>query len=195
MDFEELKIKYPADIMCGEASFKNNFKRYQDRILEKYRVHLVKRGRGKSTGYFIEEEEYFLNRQAFSDDEQKDSESHALARTDFYLTNDEFFCFLVLLFAPMGAFRGTFQIFAAYAGVDYNEKIDEALTSLAQKGYINMVQENVKGYYLIGVQRSIEQDINKATRENMNVDLYAIRRCIEVAKKNNKRSWIPLLKL
>ena len=186
MTFLELKSKY---IVNGttEESFRKNWKRNQDRFYKDNGVHLQKKGRSPHIIYYIEEEEYFYTNKAFEGEECK-----SLITTDLVLTNEELYCLLVVLFAPMGVFRGTYDTFITYAEIskDKLDVIKEAIAALVSKGYmeINIDTSTAEGYFTLISKRYIERDC-------LPVPLNKIRKIIAIAKANNTRSWIPVFKM
>lgn len=187
MLFKELQERFSI-ITCTEQSFKNNFKRYQDKILEQYNVHLEKMGRGTDCRYYIREEEYFLQNSSFDDTNTSEGQ---LVGGEFYLTDNEFFCLLVILFSPMGVFRGTYQTFAKYAEIEYSTELEDSIRGLSAKGYIDMIFDTStnEGYFILTMKRFLEREYC------YKIDVNMVRQCIAIAKKNNKRTWIPLFKL
>lgn len=191
MTFDELKSKYIINNGTTEESFRKNWKRNQDRFFRDNGVHLVKKGRSPHITYYIEEEEYFYTNKAFVND-WDGTECRSLVTTDLILTNEELYCLLVVLFAPMGVFRGTYDTFITYAeiGRDKLEIIKQAIAALVKKGYmeINIDTSTAEGYFTLISKRYIERDC-------LPVPLDKIRKIIAIAKANNTRSWIPIFKM
>lgn len=190
MNFEELKIKFANEIST-EENLKKNWKRIQDKIFKQYDIHLEKTGRGKNVVYYIKEEEYFYANKAFVN-EWDGEQCRSLISTDLILTNNELYCLLVILFSPMGVFRGTYNTFLTYAEIkpDQLDSIKQAIAALVQKQYIQIEVDNTteEGYITLISRRYIEKDC-------LSVPLDKIRKVIRIAKNNNVRSWIPVFKL
>lgn len=191
MNYVELQKKYEIFQGTNENSFKNNFKRNQEKFFNNYGLHLMKKGRGKDIIYYIEEEEYFYTNKAFINDFDGE-ECRSLITTDLILTNEELYCLLVVLFAPMGVFRGTYDAFMTYAELD-NNKLDivkQAIAALINKGYMemNLDTSTTEGYFTLISKRYIERDC-------LSVPLNEIRKIIAIAKYNHKRSWVPVFKM
>lgn len=187
--FEELKSKY--NINGTEESLNRNWKRNQGKFFKENGVHLQKKGRSPHITYYIEEEEYFYTNKAFVNDWDGE-ECRSLVTTDLILTNEELYCLLVVLFAPMGVFRGTYDTFISYAEI-HKDKLDiikQAIAALVKKGYmeINIDNSTTEGYFTLISKRYIEKDC-------LPVPLDKIRKVIAIAKANNTRSWIPIFKM
>lgn len=196
MTFSELKSKF-SSITTTEENFKKNFTRFQKSFLQEYNLHLMKEGRGSAVSYYIEEErteeeKYFRDNKAFVND-WDGNECRALITTDLILTNDELYCLLVILFAPMGVFRGTYEIFMRYAEIDKSklESVKAAIAALIDKGYIemNVDTSTSEGYFTLISKRYIERDCE------LSIPLRELRQVIAVAKVHNTRSWIPVFKM
>lgn len=180
MTFNDVKNRF-KDIELGtEESFTKNFSRKQKMILNKYGVHLSKVGRRPNISYYIEEEEYFLLN-SFIDEE---SENRSLTLPEFNLINLEFHLMLVILFAPMGVFRGTLRALANYAGVEFNNDIFLAIEALQEKDMIirTIDDSTEERIYILSIKRDIEQKCA------VKIDLHGLRICMGVAQKNNNRS-------
>jgi len=191
MNYVELQKKYEIFQGTNENSFKNNFKRNQEKFFKNYGLHLVKKGRGKDVIYYIEEEEYFYTNKAFENDFDGE-ECRSLITNNLVLTNAELYCLLVVLFAPMGVFRGTYDTFITYAELK-NEQLDiikQAIAALVSKGYMemNIDTSTSEGYFTLISKRYIERDC-------LSVPLEKIRKIIAIAKAYKKRSWIPVFKV
>ena len=196
MIFSELKSKFSI-INPTEENFKKNFTRFQKSFLKEYNMHLMKEGRGSSVSYYIEEERteeerYFKNNKAFINDWDGD-ECRSLVTTDLVLTNDELYCLLVILFAPMGVFRGTYEIFMRYAEIDKSklESVKAAIAALIKKDYIamNIDDSTAEGYFTLISKRYIERNCE------LSIPLKELRQVIAIAKVHNTRSWIPIFKM
>lgn len=191
MNYLELQKKYEIFQGTNENSFKNNFKRNQEKFFKQYGVHLAKKGRGKNVIYYVEEEEYFYTNKAFINDWDGE-DCRSLVTTDLVLTNEELYCLLVVLFAPMGVFRGTYDTFMSYAelAADKLDITKQAIAALIDKGYMEMSIDTStsEGYFTLISKRYIEKDC-------LPVPLEKIRKVIAIAKISGARSWVPVFKI
>lgn len=109
------------------------------------------------------------------------------------LMNWDFLAFLAIVISPLLTFRGSYKDFLKYIGVptsaEHIKSIKEALKQLEEREFIIYKEDTStdEGYFVAAIVRSAEC--------NMKTGINMIRKCKEIAENNNKRSWIPLLKV
>lgn len=183
MTLEEVCKKYDV----AESSVMSAFPRTQKSIIKKHNVKLIKHGRGKTATYT--EEVLCDNRALTMYKETKDE--MMIDKVSFNLGNLDFCCFIAIIMTPMLVFRGSFSDFCKYMEIkDTKENITAvkgALSSLEERGFISYnLDRTDKTYFVAALYRKVE--------EEMKIGIDMIRTCKEIADKNNKRSWVPLLK-
>lgn len=184
MTIEEVSKKYNIAI----SSLKNNFPRCQESIFKKYGVKIKKEGRGIKAEF---REEYESDNRAVSIF-QEEKEDMILDISNIKLINWDFLVFLALVMTPMLVFRGSYEDFLKYIEVKVTkanvELLKESLNSLFENDMISyIIDKTDSNYFVAAVYRKIE--------EKMQVSIDMVRNCKLLAKKHNKRSWVPLLKI
>lgn len=102
-----------------------------------------------------------------------------------------FRAFLGVIVKPDLTYRGTYKDFLEYINVKYTPtrelELVAAFDELAKRGYLYGGQDGTNpGWFLVGLTRRIEKQ--------MGVGIERIRKCKEIAEKNHKQSWVPILK-
>lgn len=183
MTLQEVCEKYGV----SESSMTNAFPRTQKSIMKKYDIRINKIGRGKTAFY---EEEVLCDNRALTMYEESKGEM-MIDNMSFSLANLDFCCFIAIIMTPMLVFRGSFSDFCKYMEIkDSRENIlaiKRALASLEERGFISYnLDRTDKTYFVAALYRKVE--------EEMKIGIDMIKTCKEIADKNRKRSWVPLLK-
>lgn len=184
LTFEEVCAKYNI----SESTLLNAFPRTQKSILKKYGVKLFKEGKGRAAIYREEREND--SRALTMYEETKDE--IILDGESMKLISWEFMVFLAIVMTPMFVFRGSYEDFLKYAGVKPSIQntllLQGTLTSLSRKDFITYVVDKTdENYFIAAIYRSVE------TR--MKIDSNMIKTCKQLADENNKKSWVPLIKV
>lgn len=174
----------------SESSVKTNFARTQKKFLEKYGIILTKTGRGDKTDYQIS---YGIDNDGRALTMKKETKREfMLASQEFSnLIDFNFMVFLGICMTPMTTFYGTYKDFLNYVEVKNNsvnlKYLHDALEILAEKKYIKYdIDETNEDYFWAGLYYR--------TRKDMAISLDMVERCQKLAKENNKKSWVPILK-
>ena len=183
MTLEELCKKYGY----SESTVKKKWKNIQNTIYTKTGVTIKKEGRGDSAEYIeiISED----NRALVMFEETKDSV--IMDKSAFSFGNLEFICFLGIILTPLMVFRGTYLELSRYLGFDKNdvESIKQAMMVLQEKNIVYIYNDNsVSDRELVTITL-----VGKAEDE-MKIGIEMVQICKQLAEKNNKHSWVPLLK-
>ena len=174
----------------SEDAVKNKIGRTKQKLLKEHNLILTKTGRGDKADYQVEFAEGGDKRASTMLKENK--RDVMIAEKSFSsLLDFNFMVFLAICTTPMGTFYGSYNDFLDYVEVKkskYNEKnLKEALNALSAAKYINYtVDETNENYF--------NAFLFKRTREDMAISLDMAERCQRLAKENDKKSWIPLLK-
>lgn len=184
LTFEEVCEKYKV----SESTLLNAFPRTQKSILKKHNIKLIKEGKGRSAVY--REEVANDNRALTMYEETKDE--IILDGESMQLISWEFMIFLAIVMTPMLVFRGSYEDFLKYAGVKPSPQnillLQGTLTSLSRRDYISYVVDKTdENYFLAAIYRKVE--------ETMKIDPSMLKTCKQLAEENNKKSWVPLLKV
>lgn len=186
MTRKELCEKY--DI--SESTLKANFSRVQKIFLERYKLILTKTGRGENTDYQV----------AFTIDtdgraltmKKEEKREVMIAKQEFSnLLDFNFMVFLGICMTPMTTFYGSYVDFLNYVEAkrtqDNITNLQQALEDLQERKFIRYeIDETNKDYFWAGLYYQ--------TRKEMSISMDMVERCQRLAKNNNKKSWIPLLK-
>lgn len=174
----------------SEDAVKNKIGRTKQKLLKEHNLILTKTGRGDKADYQVEFAEGGDKRASTMLKENK--RDVMIAEKSFSsLLDFNFMVFLAICTTPMGTFYGSYNDFLDYVEVKkskYNEKnLKEALNALSAAKYINYtIDETNKDYF--------NAFLFKRTRDDMAISLDMAERCQRLAKENDKKSWIPLLK-
>lgn len=184
MTLEEVAKKFEV----SETSLKGAFPRTQKSILKKWGVHLIKKGRGDSAIYEIEEEKTDCRAltlyNEIKDDITFDSET-------VRLMNWPFLVFLTIVATPMLVFRGSYEDFLSYVQVKITKEnikeLQNTLQELNEKEYISYTIDKTDNNYFIAA-------LYRKREEQMHIGIGMVRTCKQIADAAHKRSWVPLLK-
>ena len=174
----------------AESTIKNNLSRVQKTFLDKHNLILTKIGRGENADYQVVSASQNDGRALTITKESK--RQFMLAKHEFAnLVDFNFMVFLGICMTPMGAFYGSYDDFLDYVEVKRTKSnlnnLKEALQVLADKDYIRYEHDKTnKDYFNVYLYY--------ATRKDMAISIDMIQRCQQLAKQNNKQSWVPLLK-
>lgn len=186
MTREELCKKYNL----SEDAVKNKLGRTKQKLLKEYNLILTKTGRGEKADYQVSFAEGGDRRASTMLQEEK--RDIMIAENSFSTLLDfNFMVFLAICTTPMGTFYGSYEDFLNYVEVKkskYNlQNLKDALTMLSAAKYINYtVDETNENYF--------NAFLFKRTRDDMAISLDMAERCQKLAKKYEKKSWVPLLK-
>lgn len=170
----------------AESTLKTQFPRAQKQIQKKYKVLLMKTGRGDKTNYYIKED-FSRALTVFQET------TTAMVNTDMLqLVNWDFVTFLTIVMMPLQVYRGSYVEFLKYAQLKVDEQniksLKKALQILSQRDIINYVVDKTDNqYFFAGIYRKVEQD--------MKIGMEMINLCKAMAEKHHKRQWVPLVKL
>lgn len=186
MTQQELCEKYNL----SEDAVKNKIGRTKQKMLKEHNLILTKTGRGKNADYQVEFAEGGDKRAStMLKEERRDimiAENSFSALLDF-----NFMVFLAICTTPMGSFYGSYEDFLDYVEVKKSKNnlknLKEALTMLSAADYINYTIDKTNDNYFNAF-------LFKRTRDDMAISLDMAERCQRLAKKNDKKSWVPLLK-
>ena len=183
MTKEEILSQYNI----SEYALTKNFGRAQQTMLKKYNLILTKTGRGASVEYHVTAPEKRADTML-----QEKQREVMMAQNGFSSLMDfNFIVFLGICTAPMGTFYGSYEDFLGYVELkktkDNIQSLKDALSDLTAAEYIEYVVDKTNTNYFNAV-------LFKRTRETMAISLDMAERCKKLAKKSNKKSWIPLLK-
>ena len=183
MTRKELCDKYNLN----ENTVQSKFTRVQEAMLKKHNLILTKTGRGDKTEYFMHEPE----KRAETMLQEKQREVMMAQNGFSSLMDFNFIVFLGICTAPMGTFYGSYEDFLGYVELkktkDNIQSLKDALSDLSAAEYIEYVIDKTNTNYFNAF-------LFKRTRETMAISLDMAERCKKLAKKANKKSWIPLLK-
>lgn len=174
----------------SETTLDKQFSRVKASILKKYNLVLIKEGRGKNATYHVEVSKNGDQRALTMLKEEK--REVMIAENSFSnLLDFNFMVFLAICTTPMGTFYGSYEDFLDYVEVKKSknnlENLKEALTMLSAANYIEYTIDKTNDNYFNAF-------LFKRTRDDMAISLDMAERCQRLAKENNKKSWIPLLK-
>lgn len=182
MTLEELCEKYHI----SESSVITSFPRTQKAIYKKYGIEIEKVGRGKSAIYI---EKNLPDDQRALTMYQEKKENMLINNESLNLINFDFLVFLGIISTPMSMFRGRREDFLEYIGArisaDNLFKLEVAFDKLAERDLITSLKD--EDYIIVYIKRKAEKE--------MKLGIEMIQRCRMLAEKNNKRNWIPLLKV
>ena len=177
----------------AETTLSQKWSRTQENILKKHGVLIHKIGRGKSAKY--EEEivrEVDTTRAEFMHEEPK---KEVVIDSMFNSLCDwEFMTILAIVTTPMSVFRGSYKDFLRYVQlIDSKEnviKLKGVLSDLSDRGILLYAKDTSTddGYFVASLYKKAEND--------MHVGISMIKKCKELADKNNlkKDGWSKLLK-
>lgn len=174
----------------SEVTLDKQFSRVKASILKKYNLILIKEGRGKTANYRVEVSKTGDQRALTMLKEEK-REIMIAEKSFSNLLDFNFMVFLAICTTPMGTFYGSYEDFLDYVEVKKSknnlDNLKEALTMLSASEYIEYIVDKTDNNYFNAF-------LFKRTRDDMAISLDMAERCQRLAKQNNKKSWIPLLK-
>lgn len=172
----------------SESYVSKNFPKFQKAMLKKGIV-VQKIGRGKNAVYQIVED----NSRAITLYKEDETRTVMLSKDSMqHMINMDFAVFIGIIMTPLQVFRGSYNDFLDYVKInkteDNRQNLKASLNFLFQNQYIHYaVDKTDKNYFFAGIYRKIEEDVV--------VSINMIKICKELAIKNHKRSWVPMLKL
>ena len=174
----------------SETTLEKQFSRVKSSILKKYNLILIKEGRGKTANYRVEVSKAGDQRALTMLKEEK-REIMIAEKSFSTLLDFNFMVFLAICTTPMGTFYGSYEDFLDYVEVKKSknnlDNLKEALTMLSASEYIEYIVDKTDNNYFNAF-------LFKRTRDDMAISLDMAERCQKLAKQNDKKSWIPLLK-
>ena len=186
MTRQELCEKYNL----SEDAVKNKLGRTKQKMLKQYNLVLTKTGRGDKADYQVE----FAaggDKRANTMMQENQREIMIAEKGFSNLLDFNFMVFLAICTTPMGTFYGSYDDFLDYVEIKKSKNnvnnLKEALNMLAAAEYIEYTVDKTNTDYFNAF-------LFKRTRETMAISLDMAERCQKLAKKNEKKSWIPLLK-
>ena len=171
MTLQEVSIKYGF----SQSSIKTQFKRTAASIQKKYNVIL--------TRYYNDDGQLCYEAtdgraETFYDEQE--TKQMKIGKPVLRLSNFEFIVFLGIVMTPWRVFRGTREEFLKYISVKKNKKnlelLEQSLVNLANQEYIAVCEDGK--HIIIYIREKIE--------EEMNIGPKMLKRCRDIAKKNNK---------
>lgn len=171
MTLQEVSIKYGF----SQSSIKTQFKRTAASIQKKYNVTL--------TRYYNDDGQLCYEAtdgraETFYDEQE--TKQMKIGKPVLRLNNFEFIVFLGIVMTPWGVFRGAREEFLKYISVKKNKKnlelLEQSLANLINQEYIAVCEDGK--HVIIYIREKIE--------EEMNIGPKMIKRCRDIAKKNNK---------
>ena len=174
----------------SEDAVKNKFGRTQQQMLKKHNLILTKTGRGSKADYQVEISKSGDRRACTMLQEEK--RDVMIAENSFSTLLDfNFMVFLAICTTPMGTFYGSYEEFLDYVELKRSknnlDNLKEALTMLAASEYIEYTIDKTNTNYFNAF-------LFKRTRDTMAISLDMAERCQRLARENEKKSWVPLLK-
>lgn len=192
---EEINNAMTREELCkqynlSEDAVKNKIGRTKQKLLKEYNLVLTKTGRGDKADYQVTFAEGGDKRASTMLKEEK--RDVMIAENSFSsLVDFNFMVFLAICTTPMGTFYGSYEDFLDYVEVKkskYNlDNLKEALTMLSAAEYIEYIVDKTNNNYFNAF-------LFKRTRDDMAISLDMAERCQRLAKENDKKSWVPLLK-
>lgn len=182
MTLEELCNKY----QISESSVTRAFPRTKEAIYKKFGIEIEKQGRGKSAVYI--EKNLPDDKRALTMYQEK-KENMLINNESLSLINFDFLVFLGIVSTPMSMFRGRRDDFLEYIGEHASAenlfKLEVALDNLVEMDLITSLKD--EDYIIVYIKRKAEKE--------MKLGIEMVQKCRMLAERNNKRSWIPLLKV
>ena len=184
MTLKEFCLKYGYT----ENTVKKKWTQIQLKILKDTGVKVVKQGRGERTEYVEEMDSYPRALTMF-----EEGASDLFVSADLNMINWDFHIFLAIVTTPMRVFRGTIEQLLQYMMVpisaESKEKVQIALNNLVEGGFIGYIVDTstTEGYFTVTLVR--EKEVK------MKINYQMLLTCKQLAEEENKRSWVPLLKM
>ncbi len=172
----------------SENSVKTQFPKTQQKFLKKFHLVLTKTGRGEKADYQVRPVEGDRAQTMYLEKNRQ----VMIAESEFSnLVDFNFMVFLAICSTERTVFYGSYEEFLDYVEVKKTkaniENLKDALEFLCEKEYIRYEVDKTNSNYFVAY-------LFFAVRQKMAISLDMAERCKELAKKNNKHSWVPLLK-
>lgn len=184
MTLQEVAQKF----QISEKSLTGAFPRTQKSILKKWGVHLIKKGRGASATYEIEEEVSDCRAMTLYNEIKDDI---AFDEESIRLMTWPFLVFLTIIATPMLVFRGSYEDFLQYIQLKISKEnlqaLKDTLQELNEREYISYTIDKTDNNYFVAA-------LYRKREEQMHIGINMVRTCKQIADAANKRSWVPLLK-
>ena len=184
MTLQEVAQKF----QISEKSLTGAFPRTQKSILKKWGVHLIKKGRGVSATYEIEEEVSDCRAMTLYNEIKDDI---AFDEESIRLMTWPFLVFLTIIATPMLVFRGSYEDFLQYIQLKISKEnlqaLKDTLQELNEREYISYTIDKTDNNYFVAA-------LYRKREEQMHIGINMVRTCKQIADAANKRSWVPLLK-
>lgn len=183
-----------AEEVCKElnismSALKGHFKRTVESVEKKTGRRIIKSGRGENTVYEILDN---TETRALTFYEEDNAQKELFVNEEtIQLENLAFNAFLGIIVKPMAIYRGTFKDFLNYIGVRATDNnvgaLKIALQVLLEQGLIfGGIDKTDENWFHAGLYRAVEKKIG--------LDTAQIRKCREIADRENKQTWVPILK-
>lgn len=172
----------------SESTVKAKWGQVQLKIMKDKGIKIIKKGRGEKVEFIEEIESYPRALTMF-----EEGISDLFVTTDLNMINWDFHVFLAIVTTPMRVFRGTVEQLLQYMMVpvsaESKERVIMALNNLVEGGFIAYIIDTstTEGYFTVTLVR--EKEVK------MKISYQMLLTCKQLAEKENKRSWIPLLKM
>lgn len=172
----------------SESYVSKNFPKFQKAMLKKGIV-IQKIGRGQKATYQIVED----NSRALTLYKEDETRTVMLSKDSIkHMINMDFAVFIGIIMTPLQVFRGSYIDFLDYIQMNRTvqniEHLKASLDFLFQNQYIHYaIDKTDQNYFFAGIYRKVEEEVV--------VGINMIKICKQLAVKNNKRSWVPMLKL
>lgn len=184
MTLEEVSKRFSI----SESSLTGAFPRTQKSILKKWGVHLIKKGRGSTAVYEIEEEKTDCRALTLYNEIKDDI---TFDEASIHLMTWPFLVFLTIISTPMLVFRGSYEDFLNYVQIrvtkDNLKDLKETLKELTDREYISYTIDKTDNNYFVAA-------LYRKREEQMHIGIGMVRTCKQIADAAHKRSWVPLLK-
>ena len=184
MTLEEVSKRFSI----SESSLTGAFPRTQKSILKKWGVHLIKKGRGATAMYEIEEEKTDCRALTLYNEIKDDI---TFDEASIHLMTWPFLVFLTIISTPMLVFRGSYEDFLNYVQIrvtkDNLKDLKETLKELTEREYISYTIDKTDNNYFVAA-------LYRKREEQMHIGIGMVRTCKQIADAAHKRSWVPLLK-
>lgn len=187
MTVKEISEKYNV----SENSVQTKFKRTQESIEKKYGIRIIKEGRGKNATYLEEIVEKEDGRANTMYEEKNDV---MIPVNNLSMISWDLAVFLGIASTPGLMFRGTYTQFLQYIGLKKSfenlEMLQGTFKNLASKNYILYMEDHT-----VINSDSFIAAISRKSEDELKIGINMINICKDIAQKNNRHSWIPILKV
>ena len=184
MTLEEVSKRFGV----STTSLMGAFPRTQKSILKKWGVHLIKKGRGSSATYEVEEDKTDSRALTLYNEIKDDI---AFDEESIHLMTWPFLVFLTIIATPMLVFRGSYEDFLNYIQLKITpeniEELKATLQELTDREYISYTIDKTDNNYFVAA-------LYRKREEQMHIGIGMVKTCKEIADAAHKRSWVPILK-